>query len=125
MQEPATALWGLSISDADFEKLKAGFEPQDQDDKWHVSVKDQSGSGSIFVHLARSATGLEHYILVVRAGDSGSGSSSVKIKAITWEQKRGKMRISEEHAKKELVMITRSILECDFDALPEYDSSDL
>jgi hypothetical protein len=32
MLEPATAPWGLSISDADLEKLKAGFEPQDQDD---------------------------------------------------------------------------------------------
>lgn len=31
--EPATTPWGLSISDSDFEKLKAGFEPQDHDDK--------------------------------------------------------------------------------------------
>jgi len=33
MQEPATAPWGLRISDADLAKLKAGFIPQDQDDK--------------------------------------------------------------------------------------------
>ncbi|OTA63980.1 hypothetical protein K449DRAFT_380915 [Hypoxylon sp. EC38] len=131
MQEPATAPWGLSISDADFEKLKAGFEPQDQDDKWRVSVTDQSESGNISIHLARSGTDKELYVLFVKpsdSGDSGGSSSSnsgVKIEAITWEQNKGGIRISEEQAKKEVVIITRGLLECDFDALPEYDASDL
>lgn len=125
MQEPATAPWGLSISDADFEKLKAGFEPQDQDDKWRVSVTDQSQSGNISIHLARSGTGKELYVLVVELRDGGSSSSGVKIEAITWEQNKGGIRISEEQAKKEVVIITRRLLECDFDALPEYDVSDL
>lgn len=75
MQEPATAPWGLSISDADFEKLKAGFEPQDQDDKLRVSVTDQSQSGNISIHLARSGTGKELYVLVVKPRDGGSSSS--------------------------------------------------
>jgi hypothetical protein len=34
-------------------------------------------------------------------------------------------RISEEQAKKEVVIITRGHLGCDFDALPEYDVDDL
>ena len=125
MQEPATAPWGLSISDADLEKLKAGFEPQDQDDKWRVSATDQSQSGTISIHLARSGTGKELYVLVVKPSDGGSSGSGVKIEAITWEQNKGGIRISEEQAKKEVVIITRRLLECEFDALPEYDVSDL
>ncbi|KAH8693585.1 hypothetical protein BGW36DRAFT_463264 [Talaromyces proteolyticus] len=95
MQEPATAPWGLSISDTDFKKLKAGFEPQDMDDKWRV---------------------LEVYVLVVKPSDGGSSSS---IETITWEQSKGGLRISEEQAKKEAVSLTRGLLRCDFDALPE------
>lgn len=34
MENPATASWGLSISDADFAKLKRGFKAFDMDDKW-------------------------------------------------------------------------------------------
>lgn len=120
MQEPATAPWGLSISDADFKKLKAGFEPQDQDDKWRVSATDQSQNGTISIHLARSGTGKELYVLVVKPRGGG-----VKIEAITWEQNKGGIRISEEQAKKEVVIITRRLLECGFDSLPEYDVSDL
>ncbi len=125
MQEPATAPWGLSISDADLEKLKAGFEPQDQDDKWRVSTTEQSKSGTISIHLARTGTGKELYILVVEPSDGDSSGSGVKIKAITWEQNKGGIRISEEQAKKEVVIITRHLLECTFDALPEYDIADL
>lgn len=118
MQEPATAPWGLSIlNDADFEKLKAGFEPHDQDDKWRVSVTNQNQSGAISIHLARSGTGKELYVLVMNPSDG----DSVKIElAITWEQNKGGIRISEEQAKKEVVIITRRLLECDF---PEYDIS--
>ena len=125
MQEPATAPWGLIISDADFEKLKAGFEPQDHDDKWRVSATDQNQSGTISIHLARSGTGKELYVLVVKPSDNGSSGSGVKIESITWEQNKGGIRISEEQAKKEVVIIARRLLECEFDALPEYDVSDL
>ncbi|GAB1317499.1 hypothetical protein MFIFM68171_07709 [Madurella fahalii] len=34
MENPATASWGLSISDADFAKLKRGVRPRDMDDRW-------------------------------------------------------------------------------------------
>ncbi|KAI0007239.1 hypothetical protein F4779DRAFT_629269 [Xylariaceae sp. FL0662B] len=126
MEEPATAPWGLSISDADYEKLKAGFEPHDQDDKWHVWFTEQSQSGTISIHLARTGTGKELYVLVVKPGDGGGSSSSgVKVEAITWEQNKGGIHISEEQAKKEVVIITRRLLECDFEALPDYDVSDL
>lgn len=124
MQEPATAPWGLRISDADFQKLKAGFEPQDQDDKWHVSVKDQTqnGDGNISVNYARSGTGIEHYILNLKPNN---GSGGAQVEAITWEQNAAGIRTSEDQAKKGVVLITRSILECDFDALPEYSYEDV
>ncbi|TVY12605.1 hypothetical protein LARI1_G009412, partial [Lachnellula arida] len=121
MQEPATAPWGLSISAADLKKLKAGFEPQDQDDKWRVSATDHSQSSTISIHVSRSGTGRDFYVLVVKPSDGGS----VEIEAITWETNKGGIRISEEQAKKEVVIITRGILECGFDALPEYDVSDM
>jgi len=125
MKEPATAPWGLPISNADLEKLKAGFQPQDQDEKWPASATYQP----ISIHVTRSATGIELYVLhiIVKPSDNNSSNSDNKIKiaAITWEQNKGGIHISEEQGKKEVVIITRGILGCDFDALPEYDVSDL
>ncbi|KAI1844937.1 hypothetical protein JX266_008953 [Neoarthrinium moseri] len=125
MEEPATAPWGLRISDADFKKLKAGFEPQDQDDKYRVSVTDQSQSGTISIHFSRTATRKEFYVLIIKPNDSGSSTGGVEIEAITWEQNKGGIHISEEQGKKEVVLVARHLLECDFDALPEYDVSDM
>lgn len=123
MKEPATAPWGLRISNTDLEKLKAGLKPQDQDDKWyiHTSATEQP----ITIHIARSAFNIDFYILhiVVKPGDDGSSGSSAEIASITWETNNNGIRISEEQAKKQVVVITRCNLECDFDTLPEYDSS--
>lgn len=131
MQEPATAPWGLRISNSDFTKLRAGFEPQDQDDKWRISVFDQgrsqsqSPNGNISIHVTRVVGNREIYVLFVNPNNGDSSSSSVMIEAITWEQNKGGIRLSEEQAKKEVVMITRSMLQCDYDALPEYDPEDM
>lgn len=122
MQRPATAPWGLSISDADFGKLKSGFEPRDQDDKWRFSVMGHSSN--ISIHLIRVGTGRELYVFHLKPSDGGS-SSGMKIETITWEQDKNGIHISEEQAKKEAVMISRSNLECDFDLLPEYDPMDM
>ena len=78
----------------------------------------------ISIHFVRSGTGKEFYVLVVNPRDGGS-NSGVKIETITWEQNKGGIRISEEQAKKEVVIIARGLLEYDFDALPEYDVSEL
>ena len=122
MQEPATAPWGLPINYADLKKLSAGLEPQDQDDKWRISVSDQHQNGIISIHVIRVGTRREIYVLFVNPNNGGSSSSSgAIIEAITWEQNKGGIRLSEEQAKKEVVMITRSTLECDYDALPEYN----
>jgi hypothetical protein len=120
MVEPATASWGLSISDSDFEKLKAGFKSTSMDERWDASVADLDQSGNISITLSRSWTGKKHYILIVKPSD---GRSSVEIEAITWEQDKGGIRISEEQSKKEAVILCRSLLDCDFDTLPQYDTS--
>ena len=59
------------------------------------------------------------------SSSGGGGGGGVVIEAITWEQNKGGIRLSEEQAKKEVVMITRSMLQCDYDALPEYDPEDI
>ena len=122
MKEPATAAWGLRISDTDAEKLKVGFQPLDQDDKWHIYVSTTEPATS--VHIARSAFGVETYVvhIVEKTGDEGS---SAEIASITWETNKGGIRISEEQAKKEVVNLTRSILECDYKTLPYYDPADV
>lgn len=137
MQESATAPWNLRISSADLSKLSAGFEPQDQDDKWRVSsspsaTDDRSNSGSgttIAIHFARSGTGKELYVLFVNpsggSSGSGGGGGGAEVEAITWEQNKGGIRISEEQAKKEAVILSRRVLECGFEGLPEYDAVDL
>lgn len=126
MQEPATAPWGLPISDTDLEKLSAGLEPLDQDDKWRISVSDHHQNGIISIHVIRVGTRREIYVLFVNPNNGGGGSSSgAIIEAITWEQNKGGIHLSEEQAKKEVVMITRSILGCEYDVLPEYNIEDM
>lgn len=123
MQKPATAPWGLSISETDFEKLTAGFEPQDQDDKWRVVVSPLGENGIISVHFSRTGTGIPHYIFFIRPSDVGG--SGATIEAITWEQNKGGIYISEEMAKMTVVTISRSLLECDYDVLPLYNTDDI
>ena len=122
MKEPATAAWGLRISDTDAEKLRAGFQPLDQDDKWYIYVSTTEPATSI--HIARSAFGVETYVVHITE-KTGNEGSSTEIASITWETNKGGIRISEEQAKKEVVNLTRSILECDYETLPYYDPADV
>lgn len=122
MQEPATAAWGLRISDADAEKLKAGFQPQDQDDKWHIYVSPTEPATS--VHIARSAFGVETYVVHVVEKTGGEGGSA-EIASITWDANKNGIRTPEEQAKKQVVNLTRSILECSYETLPEYDFAEV
>jgi hypothetical protein len=126
MQDPATASWDLPISSADFAKLKAGFEPQDQDDKWRFSSSTFSSSqtasdNNISIHVIRTGTREEHYVfhLIIPPSNSSSGDGA-KISALTWSQNMGGIRMPEHLAKKEVVLIARSVLEAEFEALPDY-----
>lgn len=120
MVNAGTVSWGLSISDTDFEKLKIGFHPVDMDDKWVVSAADSDSSGKISITFGRSWTGQKIYILAIKPSIGGSG---VKIEAITWEQTKGRIHISEEYGKIEAVLLCRGLLGCEIDALPNYDAS--
>ena len=51
------------------------------------------------------------------------GGNGVKIKAITWEQNKGGIHISEEQGKKAALILYRFLLGYDFDRLPYYDFS--
>src|SRR5690348_7931444 len=63
MKEPLTAPWGLSISDADVKKLKAGFKSRSMDDKWDMLVEDPDENGHITLHILRSWLQEECYML--------------------------------------------------------------
>jgi len=121
MEDPATALWGLRISDADFEKLSAGFEPQDMDDRWKFAGTDLDENGKISVHMIRSCT-VEYYVLVLKPSDS---NNSAKIEAFTWERNRNECYTDEERAKKQIVVLCRNILGCNLDEFPDFDASSL
>jgi hypothetical protein len=100
------------------------------DRKWRISTVN-GGSRSIIAKAAislstlfESWTGHELYVLSIKASDGGSNCSDAKIEAIAWKQNKGGIRISKDQAK-EVMIFARGLLECDFDALPQYDVSDL
>lgn len=124
MTEPGTASWDVSISEADFAKLIAGVESQCMEDKWNVWSEAGCHGGDMLVHFARSWTGQKVYILHLEAND-GDGNTGGKIKGITWAQKLGRIHISEEQGKRDVTIMSRALLGCKVEALPEYDSSDL
>jgi hypothetical protein len=67
MVDPATALLCLTISDTDFMKLKAGFEPANMDDRWAISAADSDDERTTTITLTQSSTGEKHYILAVKS----------------------------------------------------------
>lgn len=146
MEGAATASWGVRISDADFEKLKAGFQPRDMDDKWRVIATDDADpeGGSLItstttststsitgstmsVHFSRSWTGMVLYVLAVKPPRDRDGGASATIDAITWARDRSgqsqMIHTQEEKAKQQVALLCRGLLGCELDALPQYDWS--
>ncbi|KAH9237675.1 hypothetical protein K456DRAFT_49907 [Colletotrichum gloeosporioides 23] len=124
MPVPVSASWGLTISHADFEKLKAGLEPLDQDEKWHYKATNDEENGTVIIHIIRVGMGHELYSIVIKADNNGNGSENNTIETIHWSQDQGGNPISEVLAKKQVVILSRCNLECDFEAAPDYDSED-
>jgi hypothetical protein len=81
MEAPATASWDQSINDADFSKLKAGFEALDMNHRWEIRADDPDENGVISIHISRSWTEIDQYILDIKP----SGERGGKITSITWE----------------------------------------
>jgi hypothetical protein len=127
MDEPVTVPLGLRISDADFAKLKAGFKPQSQDDKWIITAtatdESDSESGTISVHVARFSMGKDFFVLIVKPIESSSGiGSGATIEAITFESTYELLlgeRSNKEEAQRMALGIVKGKMRCDFDALPE------
>ncbi|GAM90469.1 hypothetical protein ANO11243_085130 [Dothideomycetidae sp. 11243] len=115
MDAPATATWGQAVSDADIEKIKAGFVGPDMDYRWVIITERVNENGDLSVWIGRSWTRQECYILDIRTNKNGH-----RIESITWEQNKGGIYISEEQSKKESIILCRVYLGCDFDMLPDY-----
>ncbi|KAI8228764.1 hypothetical protein K4K54_001984 [Colletotrichum sp. SAR 10_86] len=124
MPQPASAPWGLIISDADLEKLKVGLEPLDQDDKWRYKATYDEENDTVTIHIIRVGMGHELYSIVIKADNHGNGDENNTIETICWSQDQGGNPISEALAKKHVVILSRCNLECDFEAAPDYDSED-
>lgn len=128
MDDPTTAPCGLRISDADFAKLKAGFRPRNQDDKWIITAtaadESESESGTISLHVARASIRKDYFVLTIKPIDSSSGiGSGAEIEAITWEcgleRHVGDPPLPKEEAQRLVLAIIKGKTKCDFDALPE------
>lgn len=119
MEAPATATWDVAISSTDFAKLKAGFEAEDMNQRWEIIAKEADASGIIPIHISRSWTEEDQYVLAVEPSEEGGA----KITSITWEQNKGEIRVDEERGKKEAVVVCRMVLNCEFETLPAYDRS--
>ena len=124
MKEPLTAPWDVPISDADLEKLKVGVKSRDMDDRWDVLNEDPDKDGNISIHILRSWLQEDCYILhIVPKPNSDNDDESAKIQGITWEGNKGGFQCDAEQAKKEAVIVSRMILNCEFETLPDYPSS--
>lgn len=200
MENPATAPWGLSLSDKDFAALKGGCMMRDMDDRWAFisrtdqellnelakadesptddSSSDQSSSFEVStdddedlsqepkgqetkeeegkshplparpatgkqgpfkappargvteqdmaqggnISIRRTWTNTELYRLVLAVQPTEDGISR-RIEAITWDQRKGRLYISEQQAKINVVVLARLHLECDLAAAPGYETS--
>lgn len=112
MTDPATALWGLRITDLDFNRLKRGFQPRDMDDKW-VCLADEPDQDPMVVRWSRSWTGLQHVVLSVKRDTDGGGAV---IKEITWEQGDREEKVTEVEGKALATNLCNIHLGCKWEA---------
>jgi hypothetical protein len=116
MKKPLTAPLDLAVSNSDVEKLKAGFRPRNMDDKYAWLIEDENGN--ISIHVIRHFVKEEVYILHITPKSSNDNGASAKIHSITWEGDLNGIHNDLEQAKKNVVMLARVILKCDFETLP-------
>jgi hypothetical protein len=118
MKKPLTAPLDLAVSDSDVEKLKAGFRPRNQDDKYAWLIEDENGN--ISIHIIRHLVQDDDYILHITPKSSNDNGASAKIHSITWEGDMNGIQNDVEQAKRNVVVLARVILKCDFETLPHY-----
>jgi hypothetical protein len=118
MEKPITAAWSLSISANDCSKLKSGFKPRNQDDKWRVFVSSSEPPNTT-IKINRAIFNIEFFVLHI-VEKRAQNDSSAEIVSLTWETSEEKGAITEEWAKELVVRLLRANLECDFEAAPQY-----
>ncbi|KAF2664901.1 hypothetical protein BT63DRAFT_78894 [Microthyrium microscopicum] len=118
MTDPATAPWGLPISNTDFQKLKVGYQPKSSDDKWGIYASNLDDGQTTKITIGRGWRGIRHYIFYLKSRESESG---MVIESLEWDQNKGVVFISEERGKAEAVVLCRELLKCEFKGLPHHD----
>ncbi|KAL1904048.1 hypothetical protein Sste5344_010221 [Sporothrix stenoceras] len=116
MEEPMSAAWGLVLSDADWEKLRVGLQAYEMEDRWLYNVDEIDVSGVITIHIQRSWTGIEIYAIHVKPRRDEEPDEPTRIIAITWEQNKNGILITEEQAKIEVAILTREVSEAEAQA---------
>jgi hypothetical protein len=116
MKKPLTAPWDLAISDSDVEKLKAGFSPRNQDDKYTWQIEEENGNLSI--HVIRSFSNEPGWVLHIASKSSTDNSASAKIHSITWDGELAGIKDDVEKAKERVTILARVIPKCDFENAP-------
>ncbi|KAF2156293.1 hypothetical protein K461DRAFT_275412 [Myriangium duriaei CBS 260.36] len=126
MRDPHTASWVVPISEADWDKFQAGSRAQDMDERWNLLVERLDEKGGISLHIMRSWTQEDCYIVHFVPEDEGGA----KIQGITWEGEKNYLQLPEEEAnaeqaKKDAVILSRMILHCELEAVPQYPTREL
>ncbi|CEJ93500.1 hypothetical protein VHEMI09082 [[Torrubiella] hemipterigena] len=121
----AMAPWNITISRDDFECMLESFEAWHYNDIWSVKpMPQEESSNTTLVHFARYMAETPDYSIVIHAGLDSSGEEKITILSIIWEtietlwSATGE-QISEDYAKREVVLLSRQHLVCELPGLEE------
>ncbi|TLD26353.1 hypothetical protein PspLS_05164 [Pyricularia sp. CBS 133598] len=119
MKKPLTIPWDQAVSQADVERLEAGYRSRSMEERWDVLIEDPDDKGGWSLHIFRSWLYEPCYVLHVtpELADCGRGATFA---AITWEGEMDGPQIDAEQAKKEAITVCRWVLGAEFAALPDY-----
>jgi hypothetical protein len=119
IQQPSTAPWCIPLSRADYTKLLGGFAPRDMDDKWRCYADEPDTKGNTAIHLCRSWTGNEQFILTVVVGSSNEAETKAgrwaTVTKIAWRRVNveGTYITEEEEAKETAFNICKGVMGCE------------
>lgn len=102
------------MSSADVNKLLAGFQPRQMEDRW-CCCAETTGQQSIWmVRFYRSWTGDEQLAIRVKTGmDDGDGKHGGEITAITWDEGEASNPVAEDDAKELVRDLCEGLLQLD------------
>lgn len=90
LQEPRTVPVDVAIPASDLEKLLRGFVPEQMEDRWFCFADGPDATDRVLVHICRSWTGLEQYMLEVHARRRDDGEwDGATITKLSWPAGEG------------------------------------